>query len=181
MKPIVPSLPATVTPAIATEVPRGATLASLAKELAIGMRDPAEIIAAHNITPAAYEKLKNNEYFTKIVDSARVEWQSAGNTANRLQLEAAFTAEQILPAVYARAINGSEPLNHVVDVLKWLGDVGGLKKDPSRGQTGERFQITINLGADTQITYDGSKAPLAPDAALSALAGPVVDDKEDRV
>jgi hypothetical protein len=86
--------------------------------------------------------------------------------------------EQALPHLYARAINGKEPLNHAVDFLKLLTDLGGLKKDASKGQATEKFQIVINLGADTQFNYEGTKTV---DAAPELTMIPVVDDAEDRV
>ena len=181
MTQIVPPVPIPITAAVTSTPLTAAVLSSLAREIAIGLRDLDDILAAHKISPADYESLKNNDFFTKVIDTARIEWNSAINTANRVQLEAAFTSEQLLAPIYARAVSGAEPLNHVVDFLKWLAEVGGLKKDPAKGQAGERFQITINLGADTKITYDGSKAPLSGDAALAALPLPAFDDKEDRV
>ena len=180
MTQIVPSVtvPVTIPEPEATLTP--ALVAGLAREIAIGLRDMGDILASFKITPATYEKLKTNEFFTKAVDTYRIEWHSAPNTANRMQLECAATAEQGLPHAYARAISGNEPFNHVVDFFKWCSDVGGLKKDPSRGQPGERFQITINLGTDTKIEYDGSRAPITGDPVLEALPMPTFDEREDR-
>ena len=155
-------------------------VAALARELAIGLRNLDDILVAHSLSQADYEKLNRNEAFTKAVDMAKTEWNSASNTATRLAVEAAFTAEQLLPHVYARVLHDKEPLNHVVEFLKWLADVGGLKKDPAKGQSGERFQITINLGADTKIEFDGSRAPITGDPALAALPLPQFDDREER-
>jgi hypothetical protein len=169
----IPELGVPLTPALA---------AGLAREIAIGLRELPEILEAYKISAETYEKLKAHEFFQKLVDLSRIEWHAAANTQNRLALEAAATAEAIMPAVYARAIDPKEPLNHVVDYLKWLADVGGLKHDANKGTPGERFQITINLGADTKIEFDGSKAPLGGDPNnLPALPLPSFDDKEDRV
>lgn len=175
----------TVVTATVTSDPRSpmtpALAAAIARELAWAIRDEAEIIAAFKIAPADYEKLKNNEVFQKLVDAARIDWQGSGNAALRNQVEAAATFEQAMPFIYARMISGREPLNHVNDAAKLLADVAGIKKTPNVGQTSERFQITINLGADTKLEFDMAKSPIDGGTVLEALAGPPVDDKEDRV
>lgn len=181
MTQIVPSVTAPVTAPEVSAALTPAVVGGLAQELARNIRDLDEILSLFSVSHADYEKLKNNEFFRAAVDSARVEWHAAGNTIARMQLQCAATAEQGLPHVYARAVSGKEPLNHVVDFFKWLSDTGGMKKDPTKGQAGERFHITINLGADTQISFDGSKAPIGPDQPFEALPMPSFDDKEDRV
>lgn len=181
MAQIVPTVTVPVTPPEISAKLTPVLLGALARELAVGLREVPDILAEFNVSSADYEKLKSNEFFTKVVDLARIEWHGAANTANRLQLEAASAAEEALPQVYARAMNGKEPLNHVIDFMKWLADVGGLKKDPGRGQPGERFKITINLGADTKIEFDNSKAPLGGDGVTEPLALPSFDDSGDRV
>lgn len=174
----------TVTVAVTPIAPRGpltpALLAALAREIAWAVRDEAEIVAAFKVDPAAYETLKKNEVFQKLVDAARIDWQGSGNTSLRNQIEAAATFEAAMPFIYARMISGREPLNHVTDAAKLLADVAGIKKTPNVGQTSERFQITINLGADTKLEFDMAKSPV-DGAPVLELAGPPVDDKEDRV
>jgi len=156
-----------------------AIVAGLAHELGMGLRDEADVLATYKIAPAIYEKLKTFEWFNKLVDAATIEWHSATNVTIRTQIEANYAAEQGLPHVYARAVSGKDPLNHVVEAFKWMTDVAGLKKTPNQGQQGERFQINIQLGADTKIEFDGSKAPI--DGSGTLLALPFIEDKEDRV
>lgn len=138
----------------------------LAREIAFGQREVESILTSHNVALADYEKLKQNETFQKLVDTSRLEWDSALNTITRTQLEAAYLVEQTLPVIYARMVDGTEPLNHVVDAGKWLSDVAGLKKGTTEANPGERFHIEINLGADTKLTFDASKNPIAPQGAL---------------
>lgn len=155
---------------------------SLARELAINLRDLDDILLTYKISRATYENLKNKEFFTKAVDTAVIEWNSAANTIIRCQLEAAFTFEQGIPKANAVAMDPKTPFNHTVDYLKLMADVGGVKKSPNQGQGSERFQITINLGADTTLEFEGSRAPVSGNPALAALPVPAfVDDKEERV
>ena len=161
----VPEASATLTPQL---------IVALAREVGREMIDLDRILATLKVSAADYEKLKANEVFRKLVDAARTEWHSSDNTGARNQIEAAFTFEQAQPYIYARMISGKEPLNHVVEAAKLLADVAGIKKPPTAGAPTERFQITINLGADTQLTYDLSKGD-------PTLALPAPDEKEERV
>jgi hypothetical protein len=177
MTQIVPAVSVPVTAPVTSQPLTPFIIAGLAREIAMNIREVDEILQTYKLTPETYEKLKTNDFFTKLVDMARIEWHSATNTINRTQIEAAALVEQAMPHIYARMLNNNENLNHVVDAGKWLSDIGGLKKDPTKGQPGERFQITINLGADTKIEFDGSKLPISGEPTLPMLEA----DKEERV
>ena len=181
MTQIVPTLPAVTVPVIDGAPQLTIVIvAGLAREIAMGIREVPDILETYKLSPAAYEKLKDHEVFTKLVDGARIEWHAATNTPGRTQIEAAAALEQAIPVAYARAISGNEAMNHVTDFLKLLADIGGVRKDPSKASPGERFQININLGADTTISLDGSKMPISGDPVLQALPIPEID-KEERV
>ena len=178
MTQIVPSVTVPVTPVPSLSL-TPSDYARLAREVGMGMRDLDNVLASFNIDPATYEKLKAHEWYNKLVDEYRIEWESTTNTTARTQLKSLYAAEAALEHVYARCISGKEPLNHVVEGVKWFTDVAGLKKNPGQGAQNERFQITINLGADTKIEFDGSRAPI--EGTASPLALPFIDDKEERV
>jgi hypothetical protein len=181
MTQIVPSVTVPVTTPVPGTQLTPADVARLAREVGLAMRDLEDILVRFNITAETYEKLKTHEWFNKLVDEYRIEWQSTTNTMTRTQLEALHTAEQAIPHLYARAISGKEPLNHATDTIRLLTDIAGLKKTPAQGTQNERFQITINLGADTKIEFDGSRLPIDGTGAPAPLAIPLVDDKEERV
>jgi hypothetical protein len=126
--------------------------------------------------------LKRKSFFTKAIDMAAIEWNSASNTIVRTQLEAAATFERDMLEANAIAFDPKTPFNHTVEYMKLLSDVGGVKKQPNQGQPGERFQITINLGADTKLEFEGSQLPLGgnPDT-VAALPVPQTDDRDERV
>lgn len=156
-------------------------LAKIAREIAIGLRPLSEVIQAYNLSDQTYEKIKDHDHFTKLVGLFRQEWHSAANTAVRTQYEAAFTLEQALPLVYARATNGREALNHCVDFLKLLADLGGVKKNPSYSQQHEQFKIIINLGADTKFEFEGSKTPIDQAGGQAIDIDTALIEKEERV
>lgn len=178
MTQIVPTVPVTV-PVTAPEPDlTPALVGGLARELAIGLRELEDILVAYNLSRTTYDKLQGNEFFTKAVDLARIEWNSAGNTIVRTQLEVAAAFELGFPKAYAIALDPKTPFNHSVDFFKLMADVGGIKKQPNQGQAGERFQITINLGADTTLEFEGSRTPLNGDPALAALPIPQLEPEE---
>jgi len=181
MTKIVPTVTVAVTPIGPGKSLTPTELVGLAREVGIGIRSLEDILEPYKVSRSAYEKLKKNETFNKLVDAARIEWHSAPNTMIRTQLEALAAAEQALPHLYARAISGKDPLNHAVEAVKWMTDVAGLRKTPTQGQQNERFQITINLGADTTIEFDGSRVPVDGTNQPVPIALPFVDDKEERV
>lgn len=178
MTQIMPPVTVAVTPIEVSTPLTPHIVTGLAREVAIGLRETEEILATYKVSTAAYETLKKTDLFQKLVDAARIEWNSALNTVNRTQLEAAALVESILPKIFARMNDSKEALNHVVEAGKWLSDVGGLKKVPGHGDPGERFTIEINLGADTKLTFDQSRAPLAGDPVTLALPEPRIDPEE---
>jgi len=157
----------------------------LAREAAIDLRDIEEVLETYKVPAATYEKLKVTEFFGKLVDAARIEWQSALNTVPRTQLEAAAIVEQAMPKIYARMVDPKEPLNHVVEAGKWLSDVAGLKKGTTNAEPQEKFTIRIDLSADTKeqttLTFEKSYALTNGDPVLGALPVLEADDKAERV
>jgi hypothetical protein len=141
----------------------------LARETALGLREEADILATFKVSTDTYEKLKQDELFQKLVDAARIEWQSALNTVARTQLEAAAAVEAAMPHIYARMIDPKEPLNHAVEAGKWLADMAGLKKVQGSSEPGERFKIEINLGADTRLSFEKTIDMMPGDPMLQAI------------
>jgi hypothetical protein len=179
MTQVVPTLPPAVTYPEIELTP--AILGGLAREVAINLRDLPEILSTYKVSRAAYEKIRTTDWFAKAVDMAVIEWNSAANTIVRTQLEVAASYERGFPEAYARALDPKTAFHDTVDFFKHMSDVAGIKKDATQGQAGERFQITINLGADTKLEFEGSRTPLSGDPALPALPGIVLDDAEERV
>ena len=180
MTQIVPPVTVEVTTPAVSEPLTPYIVAGLARELAMDLRDIDEILNLYKVSRAAYEKLKASDFFEKLVDAAKIEWHSALNTTNRVQIEAASIVEQAMPVIYARMIDPKAPLQHAVDAGKWLSEIAGLKRVPGSGDPGERIKIEINLGADTKLTYDKSLAPVSGDPVVAAI--PVLEsDPAERV
>lgn len=152
-------------------------LAAFAQELAMGLRSLEDILSSHNISPETYEILKEHPTFQRLLDGMRKEWLSINNTADRVAIEAAFTFEQAIPHLYARMINAKEPLNHATEVAKVLAKAGGIGESKREGVIGEKFNITINLGADTQLKFQPNVAPTRPSPILDLSAEPELDEE----
>ncbi len=180
MAQIVPSVTVPVTLPSVSEPLTPTTFVGLAREIGIGLRDVTDILATYKLSAADYQKLKADDLFTQLVDAARIEWNSAKNVAARVQIEAAYTAEKVMPAIYARLIDTKEPLNHVVAGAQWLTKLAGLEKIPGSADTGERFNITINFDGGKKLVFDQSLTPTSGGTVLEALPSPS-EEKEERV
>lgn len=132
-------------------------LVKLAREIAMDIRPVDEILEIHEISPKNWEKLRENAHFQALLRSEIEAWQSAGNTTERVKLKSLAFVEEALPEFYARAHDPKEPLNAKVEVLKTISKfagIGGNNFDASMG--GEKFSVTINLGADQQLKIEKS-------------------------
>lgn len=143
------------------------TLAQLAREIAqdIGML-PA-ILQKHKLTQPQYDFLeKHNSFFRSILTNEIKNWQSIKSTEVRLRLQAQAALEQQMPVIANRMGNAAEKLGDCVEAFKSIARIAGVDT-PQSGpvNAGERFQINIDLGADTRITIGAPPAsPARPDA-----------------
>lgn len=124
--------------------------AALVRDLAMALHSEADILATHHVTPKAFEELKGNPFFARMLDSAAKEWQSVANTVERTSIEAAFTFEQLLPTMHARAIDPETPFSQVLEYAKLLAKAGGIGESRAGGAA-EKFSIVINMGADAKL------------------------------
>jgi hypothetical protein len=131
------------------------TMLKLAREIAMDIRPVEDILETHQITPEKWANIKENPHFQAILRGAIEDWQAAGNTAERVKIKSLAFVEEALPEFYARAHDPKEPLNAKIEVLKTVSKfagVGGNQFDASA--PGERFSVTINLGADHSLKIE---------------------------
>ena len=164
-----PLVTATVTPEPRPEdvsVPR---MVALARDVALDMFDLPILLKKHELTPGQYETLKNLPYFKNLVEHLALEWHGTKNAQQRLAVQTAVGLEEVLPTVIGRAKIANEPLQGVAQLVKVLADICGATANARQATTGptERFKITINLGADTEV-YNKSK----PVVVIENAAGP---------
>jgi hypothetical protein len=130
-------------------------LVKLAREIAMDIRPLEDILETHKIDTENWAKIQENPHFQAILHGAITEWQAAGNTPERVKIKSLAFVEEALPEFYARAHDPKEPLTAKVEVLKTISKfagIGGSNFDGSVG--GERFTVTINLGADQSLKIE---------------------------
>lgn len=133
--------------------------AALVRDLAVALQEEAEVLSAHGISKDDYAALKANEFFARMLDSTRKEWQSVANTVERTTIEAAFTFEQLLPTLHNRAVDPETPFSQVLEYAKLLAKAGGIGEGRAGGGAGEKFSITINMGADAKLEVTPPRRP----------------------
>jgi hypothetical protein len=143
-------------------------LARMAREIAQNIREPNVILVDYKLTQAQFDYLfESHEFFKQALHHAIIEWNAAGNTQDRIKLQAAAGFEDKLPLLLTRMGNASEGLPGVVEAAKLIAKVAGVgERDATASAPGERFTITINLGADEKLVVghkDVSPAPAAPE------------------
>lgn len=160
-----PLVTATVTPAPLPESFTLADAAALAHDVAVGMYEETIILKKHgNLTPGQYETLKAKEFFQKLVEDYTIGWNAPTNAQQRLANQAAVGLETVLPDVIMRAKVRNEPLQAIAQLLKVVGDIAGVGANKPQAPPSEKFTITINLGADTEV-YEKTKPVITVESA----------------
>ncbi len=130
---------------------------AIAKDVAIGMYDMPAILKKHEITPEQYAFLETLPYFQDVLKQQANEWFGPKNSQQRLAIQASTGLEQVLPDAIARVSIKNEPLQGIAQLVKVLADIAGASGNTRQPSApAERFKITINLGADTEV-YNKSK------------------------
>ena len=159
-----PTAPALVTAAVTVkpkaDLPKGFSLPqvmSLARDMAVMLFDEPTILDNNGITEEQLNYLKENEFFKQQLELASAEWHSIKSVNQRIALGAAMIVEDALPTIGARLKTSQEPLAGVVQGLTAVSKIAGLGEKPQGQQTpGEKFTITINLGAANQKVIESS-------------------------
>ena len=152
-------------------------LTQLARDVAQNIYSVPDVLKKHKLTQAQYEFLaEHNEFYKHILLDQIKAWQSILGTEDRVRLQTLLALEEQLPSIAGRMGRHTEELRDVVEAAKLFADISGVRGGDKRsGPVGERFTITIDLGADTVVI--GAK----PNAAASPTqieASPVQIDLE---
>jgi hypothetical protein len=150
-------------------------LASLARDLAMNVKDVPDVLKDYGITEEMAHELEQIEFFRHALETAIIEWNGPKNTPARVGLNSAALLEKGLTVIGARMMNREEPLTAAVDAGRLLAKLAGIGEKEKEASDAERFVITINLGADEKIKID---KPIAKDVtpAQRALAAITKDD-----
>jgi hypothetical protein len=132
------------------------TLIKVAREIAINHYPLETILERYKIEQDQWEELRLNPRFSELLEREIAEWSGALNTFERTKLKAAAMIEEYLPEGNARIHDSKENLPAKVELLKWLAKIAGMgERDfTTANGSGERFSVTINLGADSKLEFE---------------------------
>jgi len=154
------SLPADY-PTVPRSVYDDAKLVRLAREIAMGIRDLPDILAAHGLTQTDYDALQETPHFCNMLASEVAAWDGALNTQERIKVKSGSLIEEYLPELYSRLQDRNEPLMAKIKAMELIGKFAGFgdRDVPAAGNPGDRVQVIINLGADVKLQYDKQLPP----------------------
>lgn len=143
-------------------------LVKVAREIAIDHFSLETILEHNQITPETWDKIKSMPRFQQLLVAEISAWQSAINTTERAKLKAAALIEEWLPEAATRLFDQREPLNHKTELGKLVARIAGIGVGPMgvEGGAGEKFSITINLGADQKLKVEKQLPPKVIDAEV---------------
>lgn len=142
-----------------------AILLKLAREIAMDIRPIDEILKSYEVDTYAWDVIQQNFTFKGYLRGAIEEWNSATNTQERVRLKALAMVEEALPEFYGRMHDADEALQHKTEVLKTITKLAGLERQVGELGGGEKFTVTINLGADQQVRIEKDITPQVTIAA----------------
>lgn len=133
----------------------------IAREIAINHHTLPEICRKYRVTASQMATVIRNRRFQQLLSEEIASWQSAKNTPERTKLKAAAIMEDWLPEAHAKMHDKTEPLPAKTEVAKLVARIAGLGMDKALGpnETGEKFSVTINLGADNQLKFSKDITP----------------------
>lgn len=131
-------------------------LVSLAREIAMDIAPLETILEGASITPEQWEIISQSGRFKSLLAAEAEAWNTALNTHERVKLKAAAMMEEWLPELNSRLHDRGENLTAKIEGGKLLAKIASVGErvmgDGDGG--GERFSVTINLGADTQLKFE---------------------------
>lgn len=145
----------------------------IAREIAIDLYEIETILKNNQIDPGTFERIKVDPRFLKLLESEVLAWHSAGNTLERTKLKAGALLEEFLPEANARIHDKAETLSAKTELVKTLARIAGMGLDRAQvdGLSGERFTVTINLGADHKLQFNNTVTP-----KVTTIEGEVVKE-----
>jgi hypothetical protein len=141
------------------------TIVRLAREIAMDIRGIDEILEIQGVSKDNFEKIRATKEFERVLQNEVEAWNSATNTAERVRLKSLSFVEESLADFYSDAVNKNESLSARTEVLKTVARFAGIGGSGVDGAiNGEKFFVTINLGADKTLKIEKDVTPKVIDA-----------------
>ena len=131
-------------------------LLRLAREIAMDIHPLHTILETTKTTFEQWETIKENPRFQALLASETEAWNTALNTHERVKIKAAAMMEEWLPELFSRLHDNGEALPAKIEGGKLLAKIAeiGNTSVANPGAAGERFSVTIHLGADSQLKFE---------------------------
>jgi len=131
-------------------------LLHLAREIAIDHYSIEDILKNLQISTKEWESIQKSDAFQALLAEQIQAWHSVTNTHERTKLKAASLIEHWLPEAYARLSDRDEALPGKAKLFEVLMKLAGMGQPQNAGSEGggEKFSVTINLGADSKLTFE---------------------------
>lgn len=127
-------------------------------EVAMGLREPAEIAEDYGFSAEQWFSLKTHEPFVKQVDEKKAELKESGWT---FKMKSAVIAEELLESLYIKATDEGATLHAVLESLKFVSKAAGLDAPKQDGvAAGSGFSINITIGGQA-VKISGQHQPTA--------------------
>lgn len=128
----------------------------LAREIAINHYTLDEILRRFNVDKDRWVRIRRDLKFHKILEAEITAWNATTNTHERTKLKAAAMMEEFLPEANQRLNDPTENLPAKVELAKLITRIAGMGIDKMgvEGDGGQRFSVTINLGADANLKFE---------------------------
>lgn len=135
-------------------------LVQVARQIAINHKDIESILDDYSITPQQWEKLQSSPDFIRVLETEIVAWQSAQNTHERTRLKAAALIEEWLLEANTRLYDKDETLPAKTELAKLIARIAEMGVNNANvAAGGERFTVTINLGASNELKFEKELPP----------------------
>lgn len=143
------------------------TFVKLAREVALGIQSIETILESNKIDQNTWEIIQTHPRFLQVLETESSAWNSALNTHERVKLKSAAMIEEWLPEAYLKLHDQNETLNSKTELGKLIRDLAGFAKQGVGVEAvGEKFSVTINLGADNQLKFEKSAGPVTIDGEV---------------
>jgi hypothetical protein len=131
------------------------TLVKLSREIAMNIHGLEDILKRLAIPRETFEIIAQMPRFQALLETAVAEWGSALNTPERVRIKSASVMEEWLVEAHRLLHDPTQVLSGKVELAKLISRLGNIDRAAVvENGAGERFSITINLGADSQLKFD---------------------------
>lgn len=136
-------------------------LLKLAREIAMDIHELDDILKRYSIDAETWAQIQINNAFKNYLISEVEAWNTALNTHERVRVKSAAMIEEWLPELNNRIHDQKENLTAKIEAGKLVARLAdmGLAKAGFEGGGGERFSVTINLGASEKLTFSKDVTP----------------------